>query len=775
MISLYDYQTDSKSRLFEAWRKNRSLMLQMPTGTGKTHVLAAVVNEVCGGKSLRTEQANEGSEIVDRNVKEYSAIYIIAHRRELVAQIEEKIEKFGISKADGGRVKVMSIQWLIRHWGDVGEEPRLVIIDEAHHAVAETYREMWKRWPNAKFLGLTATPCRMNRRGFTDLFDTLITSWSITEFIEKGYLSTFDYVSIRPGSEEQRLIDSLEKRGADGDYQIKEMNSVLNRNTSIERLYNSMELFAGGKKGIVYAIGIDHARRIAEYYSLRGVKAVPIDSKTPMAERKRMVEEFRTGNIKVLVNVDIFSEGFDCPDVEFVQLARPTLSLAKYLQQVGRGLRKTKDKKTCLLIDNVGLYRVFGLPTADWDWEALFRGIIPGKGRPATGNTVRTRVQSEPLSEETVHDCDMEVIIAHEQLLSKTGLMKAAGPVQTNADELKAWQDEDSGLWGLTCGGRLVTEARFVTVFDINCGLAAVRFKNMQCGIINDVGEIVWRKDGCRSMRFLKNRLLQIISNNKKSYMDMDNLHIYERKPKVKRYGNVELLEMDGTYYSRTKRIYVNSQGIDGQLIQWRNFYLSIYDKNVPYSIYNKDNQALERHAGYACILDGDSDDYYWRYCRLADGSIIVVDNDGKFYSVAEGKAKKYIGCLGSAEEWERCKTAIERMVRQAKEKWNAAETEWIEKRRQQLVLSEEAVPFKSGVRWGLKVGNRITVPPIYRNIKLPVGKYCAVEKNYSQWGVVAIDGTVMVEPRYSDIEISMKGIVTGTKVTGSKEQMKLP
>lgn len=153
-------------------------MLQMPTGTGKTHVLAAVVSEEC------------------RIENEDSSVWIVAHRRELVAQIEETVARFGI-KTDGGCVRVMSIQWLALHVGDMAERPRLVIIDEAHHAQAKTYRQLWDECPEARFLGLTATPCRMNRSGFTDLFDVLITSWSIDEFIEKGQLSAFDYVSIR--------------------------------------------------------------------------------------------------------------------------------------------------------------------------------------------------------------------------------------------------------------------------------------------------------------------------------------------------------------------------------------------------------------------------------------------------------------------------------------------------------------------------------------------------------------------------------------------------
>ena len=302
-----------KSRLFKEWEFHQSVMVQMPTGTGKTHLLAAVVREFLHRSG--------------------TCVWIVAHRRELVQQIEETVARYGMGK-ESGTVKVLSIQWLSRNWKNMEESPGLIVIDEAHHALAETYKELWKRYPEARKLGMTATPCRLNGKGFTDLFDTLITSWSIAEFIGKGWLSAFDYVSIRANSREQRMINSLKKRGADGDYQVKEMNEVLNRQVSIRRLYESVEKYANGKKGIVYAVSIAHARQIAACYSAHGVEAVAIDSKTPASERRELVEGFKQGRTRVLVNVDIFSEGFDCPDVEFVQLARPTLSLVKYLSLI---------------------------------------------------------------------------------------------------------------------------------------------------------------------------------------------------------------------------------------------------------------------------------------------------------------------------------------------------------------------------------------------------------------------------------------------------------
>ena len=557
-VCLHYYQEDIIQRLSEEWRTHRSVMVQMPTGTGKTHVLAAVVSSfLTDGK--RT-------------------VWIVAHRRELVEQIEKTVAKYGTSLTDGC-VRVMSIQWLTRHYDDVVEKPELVIIDEAHHAQARTYRMLWNWCPEAKFLGLTATPCRMGRTGFTDLFDSLVCSWSVAEFIRKGWLSSFDYVSIRANSREQRLIDSLEKRGADGDYQVREMNDVLNRHTSIDQLYRSVLEYADGKKGIVYAVSIDHARNIAAYYSGKGLDAAAIDSHTPAAERGRMVKDFKTGRIKVLVNVDVFSEGFDCPDVEFVQMARPTLSLAKYLQQAGRGLRKSTGKETCVLIDNVGLYRVFGLPTMAWDWEAMFRGDMAGRG-------IRTIRHGNGTSPETVtaedlcQDFGMEMIVSHDRLLSAIALQKTPNPCKR--PELRAWHDKNSGLWGLCRGRNKITAPVFVTVFDIRHDMAAVRLSDKNCGLVNACGEIIRKEGYCQSMKFMRNNFLTVQKPNGRSdYIDLYNLRSYREKPEVKRFGDVEMLKVGRMYYSRTKNLYASKLNLSGGYIYDHKFYVAIFDYNA--------------------------------------------------------------------------------------------------------------------------------------------------------------------------------------------------
>lgn len=447
-IQLYDYQSQMlrgiESELAVSSRRTvrlsggkkvrlgRSVMVQMPTGTGKTFVMAAVV----------------------RDIKVCGSIWIVAHRRELVEQMKETLARFGIAFKESNdmddwgkaKVRVMSVQWLSRNIREIGAKahPGLIIIDEAHHSIAPTYQEMWLTFPHAQKIGFTATPCRLKAASFKMLFDTLLTSWGIRRFIEEGRLSLYDYVVINRDSEDQRMIDFLEKRDASGDYSTSEMDEKLNVDPAIVRLYRSVDRFAHGKKGIVYAINIRHARRIAGYYSRQGVSAVAIDSKTPPGERARIVEDFRRGKVDCLVNVNLFDEGFDCPDVEYIQMARPTLSLAKYLQMVGRGLRVHPDKKMCVLIDNVGLCRMFGLPDAERSWERTFEGKVPGRGKPDRNRKNNLRIVNN----------DMEVVVNHSRLLPRS------------EEENRAFMEniepfEKGGRWGLRSGEEIVLQPMY--------------------------------------------------------------------------------------------------------------------------------------------------------------------------------------------------------------------------------------------------------------------------------------------------------------------------
>ena len=388
-IRLYDYQREMLDKIIEVLtsastsnfyneqgkkeKVGNSVMVQMPTGTGKTYVMAAVVKWFL-------DHYAEGE------------VWIVAHRRELVEQMQQTLERFCLDYGEKEstlkakvRVRVLSIQWLTRHAEELekgGSLPGLIIVDEAHHAIADSYQDLFDRNRLALKLGMTATPCRMSKNSFTRLFERLLTSPCTNDFIMRGYLSPYNYVVIGKFSPDQLTVNLLKGRGSDGDYAIKEMDEKLNVPDTIQRLFDSVKRYADGKRGIVYAIDIDHAQAIAKCYNALGLKSVALDSKTPAKRRKMMVEAFRNGEVDCLVNVNLFDEGFDCPDVEFIQMARPTLSLAKYLQMVGRGLRINKENKdkVCMIIDNVGNYRKFGLPDKPRLWEGMFAGLKAGKG-----------------------------------------------------------------------------------------------------------------------------------------------------------------------------------------------------------------------------------------------------------------------------------------------------------------------------------------------------------------------------------------------------------
>jgi len=372
---LYKHQADIKQKIYALWDKIDNVMLQMPTGTGKTIVFASIVKDI----RRWCQQHSKESKIV-----------IIAHRKELIEQASNKLGKLPHGIIQRGKpqqldlpVQVASIQtFMSRRNYETMRKQRFdfIIIDEAHHSMAPGYQKLWEMFPNSKKLGVTATPWRMSHSGFTSLFGDIVLSNSVEWFVNNGYLSNYDYISIKRDSEIQHEINSIDRYGADGDYLEAELSELFDKDKIRAELFKSYKQYAKGKKGIIYAIDRKHAANITELYSVNGVKTCMIDGTTPAEERKDLIKKFKSGRIDVIVNVNIFSEGFDCPDIEFVQLARPTKSLAMYLQQVGRALRISENKTNSIILDNVGLYNRFGTPMANRHWLYHFKGHDGGEG-----------------------------------------------------------------------------------------------------------------------------------------------------------------------------------------------------------------------------------------------------------------------------------------------------------------------------------------------------------------------------------------------------------
>lgn len=366
---LRPYQQKMKEDVYSLWDNMDNLMIQMPTGTGKTIVFTSVVRDIQRWCMVHSPE---------------SKILIVAHRKELIMQASCKLKDIphgiimsGTKQDLYHMVQVASIQTFMscrnyetmRHY-----RFDFIIIDEAHHSIASGYQKLWEMYPHSKKLGVTATPWRMNHCGFRSLFSEIILSKPIEWFVNEHYLSNYDYISIRRNSETQKAVNSINRYGVDGDYLEAELSNVFDCDHIRAELYKSYKKFAEGKKGIIYAIDRKHAANIKNLYATKGVSIAMIDGTTPAEERADIIDSFKQGIIQVIVNVNIFSEGFDCPDIEFIQLARPTRSLTMYLQQVGRGLRISAGKEKSLILDNVGLYNRFGTPMANRHWRHHFNG-----------------------------------------------------------------------------------------------------------------------------------------------------------------------------------------------------------------------------------------------------------------------------------------------------------------------------------------------------------------------------------------------------------------
>ena len=778
-------------------------------------------------------------------------------------------------------IKAVSIQWLSKHYDEIEEEPGMIVIDEAHHALAKTYKEMWERFPNAKFLGLTATPCRLNGKGFTDLFDVLVQSWSVPEFISKGRLATYDFVSIKSDGVTQRLIDSLQKRGADGDYQNKEMDMLLNKKPSIERLYRSLEEYGKDRKGIVYAINISHANAIAEFYREHGIAAVAIDSKTPSSLRKELIERFKASNlsfsnhpvnsskitpslftikegdfskthpssltlkggstafpkplspqgtgdvtapprrseplrskvggaskpspdcagwdrltdtclragdkvgdrlgdtclraadgvadglaatclrpadgvapIQVLVNVDIFSEGFDCPDVEFVQLARPTLSLAKYLQMVGRGLRVAKGKKNCVIIDNVGLYRVLGLPSQVWNWNAMFEGKLKVGKRKETPKDREFFLMNEKQDDIQIHpDSEMMMVMSHEELLQR------------------------------------IQYREFV---DSKGEFAIIKLPDGKMTVVNRQGEQVLEPGDYYDMKLLDGNILFYRPRRKaKCYYDLlakavidDGTNVAEA-PHVVNIKGWEFIEYNDIFMSRTQEDFsLPYHPSQYDFLNYGYYMIFRFRPSAPGCqvwYYCEGDEGKMRMSNEesrnVCFLRNDYEHVYWLCAVLYGERIVVMDSKEDYYLVDSNLKKTYIGCNHPKNENEDLNVVMPRL---GKKYYHEAMLQKKEMEANEMLLLHEKSEaghvelYQAGKKWGVKVDGKVIVPPLYCSIAQPVGAYCAFEQIPKHWGIMTLKGKVIVDAKYEKVEIRDNGIAVVTGITGKTQTINL-
>ena len=636
VIKLFDYQEDMKERIEKALRLHRSVMAQMPTGTGKTVLLASVV------ESFLREHSN-------------CNVWIVAHRRELVSQIKDTLNKF------------------------------LLNFSFSNHPV-----------PLSKE-GSTSTPSPSSSEGG-------------------------DVTALRCSEPLRSKVGGPSKVSPD---------------------------CAGWDR-----LGMSGASKVSpDCLSASASKDVSGYSPDCLCGVNRVADELAP--IQVLVNVDIFSEGFDCPDVEFVQLARPTLSLAKYLQMVGRGLRVAKGKKNCVIIDNVGLYRVFGLPSQVWNWNAMFEGKLKvGKKKETPKERDFFLMYGKQETMPVGQDSEMMMVMSHEELMQS------------------------------------LLYREFV---DCNDDFAIVKLNDGKMTVVNRQGEQVIEPGNYYDMKFLQGNILSYRPRRKTvCYYDLlarvvidEDIHEKDA-PEVITINKWEFVEYNGLFRSRTYEHFALPFR-PSQYDLWNYGYYMIYnfqcstDSGCQEWIYKEEDggsmRMYKENSEKVCFLRGDHTHVYWLCADLYDSGIVVMDSHEDYYFVDSSLKKTYIGCNQPKTESENLTVAMPRLGKLVYER----EMKRRKKQEEQelLLLHEKSEAgsvelYQAGKKWGLKMDGKVVVPPLYHSISQPVGAYCAFEQMPRHWGIMNLKGKVIVDAKYEKVEVLANGKAVVTTITGKTQTVNL-
>ena len=345
-MELRPYQLRAMRGLAEAFAAgSRHPLVSIACGGGKT-VLAAFLCDLIRRKGRR--------------------VLFIVHRRELMAQTVATFDRCGIPLGD--LVQVEMVKTAANHPERYGQVDAIVI-DEAHLSITPTYRKLVEQHPAAYIVGLTATPARLDGRPLAELYDRLIMGPQTAELIEGGFLSPYRYYAPTVAD-----LSALKRKGSD--YDLSQATDILSQRAVYGDVISHYRQLADGRKTICYCSSIKHSEAMAEQFRQAGYPAVHFDGETPKAEREDIMRRFRAGELRVLCNVNLVSEGLDVPDCDCCILLRPTMSTALAIQQAGRALRFLPGK-TAIIIDHVGNVHRHGLPDTPHDWTLEGRLSAP--------------------------------------------------------------------------------------------------------------------------------------------------------------------------------------------------------------------------------------------------------------------------------------------------------------------------------------------------------------------------------------------------------------
>lgn len=346
MIQLRDYQEDVVADIKQAYcERIRRVLLVLPTGGGKTVIFSHI------GRAA----AEKGKRVA-----------VLVHRAELLEQVATTLARFGVPHGliaaghpeTDAAVQVASVQTLARRLGRSRRAFDLIITDECHHAVAGQWQDVLGSMPNARSLGVTATPVRLDGRGLGSAFDAMIEGPTIAELTAAGHL-----VPARVFAPPARLDLSRIKVRA-GDYDARQLAEIMAGGTLTGDTVAHYRRLATGRPAVAFCASIEHSQLVAARFREAGVSAAHVDGKTDAAERRRLIAALGTGELQVLTNVDLIGEGVDLPAIVAVILLRPTKSVARFLQSVGRALRPSPGKSEAIILDHAGCTWMHGMPDA---------------------------------------------------------------------------------------------------------------------------------------------------------------------------------------------------------------------------------------------------------------------------------------------------------------------------------------------------------------------------------------------------------------------------
>jgi superfamily II DNA or RNA helicase len=361
-VVLRDYQVAAIDQVRDAFRRGtKRVCLVAPTGAGKTTIAA---------------------EMIRLTVERGGRVLFLAHRKELIDQCAERLDQFGIDlgviKAGTIRAKrsaavqVASVQTLVNR-----ELPpaTLIIPDECHRSIGPTQFKIISSYPDARVVGLTATPVRLDGRGLGEMYQELVVAARVSELVQRGVL-------IRPRVYAPVKPDLAGVASTAGDYNQAALGAAMDKPKLVGDIVEHWLRLAHGRKTVVFASSVEHSMHISEAFRNVGIAAQHLDGATETTRRVQILKDLSEGALTVVSNVNVLSEGWDCPSVECIVLARPTQSMGMYLQMVGRGVRSAPGKREAIVLDHAGCTLSHGLATDDRAWSLTSPKRRPSEAMP---------------------------------------------------------------------------------------------------------------------------------------------------------------------------------------------------------------------------------------------------------------------------------------------------------------------------------------------------------------------------------------------------------